>query len=150
MKAYRGFVIVAACLTALARSAAVPAGDAFRSEYEQSVNGVVYWDTNANGRRDRDETGAAGIRLIGNHRTTVTESSGLYTLKSDEPLLAISLSFPSGNWPPQEAEHCLTEGRRLAAGGWDQLIFLERKDVRGSAQDLCLESMVRERDKSAG
>jgi len=89
VKAYRGFVIVAACLAVSARSAAAPAGDASRLEHQQSIiepdkttagesaasgsvradardstfvgarsiSGVVYWDTNANGRRDSDEPG---------------------------------------------------------------------------------------------
>ena len=99
MKTCCGFLTVAAYLTVLAWHAAAIAGDAVRSGYERSVSGVVYWDTNANGRRDRDEIGAVGIRITGNRRTVVTDSSGLYTLKPDEPLLTISLSFPSGCWP---------------------------------------------------
>jgi len=64
-----------------------------------SVKGTVYWDANANGIRDPGEAGAAGIRLLANHRVATTDADGRYSLADPDGIVTVSLSFPSGTWP---------------------------------------------------
>lgn len=64
-----------------------------------TAEGVVFWDQNGNGEQDPRETGAAGIRLNALHRATVTDENGQYSIRSDQPFVTVSVSFPSGTWP---------------------------------------------------
>jgi len=64
-----------------------------------TVSGTVFWDEDANGVRGEAEPGVEAMRLYALHRTAVTDSDGHYSLSADEPIVTVSISFPSGTWP---------------------------------------------------
>jgi len=103
-----------ALLAAIALLAAATAP--VRAQYSgaRTVSGTVFWDDNANGRRDPGEPGVPGVRLNALHRAAVTGEDGRYSITAGEPIIVVSLSFPSGTWPTAGWFRRVKEGEEAA------------------------------------
>jgi hypothetical protein len=79
-------------------SARVRAGNAPRVE-RSGVAGVVFLDENGNGRRDPDEPGLAGIRVVVEGRSVTTDEDGHYYLDDLVPWEPTRVSVAAGSLP---------------------------------------------------
>ncbi len=63
------------------------------------AEGIVFWDENANARRDPGEQGVPGVRVTALHQFGISDANGRFSVASEQPFLALSMSWPSGTWP---------------------------------------------------
>ena len=110
----------------------------------QLAEGTVYWDENANGRRDSDEAGVPGVRITAQHRVVTTGEDGRFSFTSNRPFLAVSMSWPSGTWPTGRWFELLQRpAQRDIAFGLrrdDQqlpLVFVQFTDPHGFVVEAC-------------
>ena len=92
-----------AMMMAFVRTLAARADDALSQDVfpgARRASGVVFLDSNGNGKQDAAEEGLEGVRLLAGWRIATTDENGRYIIESEKPFYNVSVCVPLGKWLP--------------------------------------------------